>query len=82
MTPRAQLVKSRALLALGQATDALQAVERGLESARVQGLPYEQALLLRMRADLRTNQGGAGVATASTDAAEATRLLAALGATG
>ena len=80
MLPRAQLVRSRALLALGSIDESLEAAERGLESARTQGLPYEEALLLRARGDLQMRLGGARVASASTDAAEAMRLLAELGA--
>ena len=81
LVPRLQLVRAAALLSLGRLDESAEAVATGLESARAQGLPFEQAQLLRVRSELRTRFGGADSAgMADADAAEATRILAGLGA--
>ena len=46
--PRTCLQRGRALLALGQPDEASEMVSTGLVAAREQGLPYEEALLLRL----------------------------------
>lgn len=78
---RSQVVRSRALLLLGRLDDAGAAIHAGLQAAREQGLPFEEALLLRARSQWTARLDGQGSAEESrADEAEAARLLAALGA--
>ena len=76
--PRTCLQRSRALLALGRLDDADDAVAAGLDAAREQDLPYEEALLLRVRARVEERRGNGEAAAAHR--AEAERLLTWLGA--
>ncbi len=76
--PRTCLQRSRALFALDRTDEAGSAVAAGLDAAREQDLPYEEALLLRVRARLEERLGQ--LEAASTDRAEADRLLTWLGA--
>ena len=78
---RANLVGARALLALDRLDEAERALVIGLQLARDQGLPYEEALLLKTRAALATRKGGAGSARyADADAALASQMLTSMGA--
>lgn len=76
--PRTCLQRSRALLALRRLDDADDAVAAGLDAAREQDLPYEEALLLRVRARVEERRGHPEDAAAHL--AEAERLLTWLGA--
>ena len=82
MQARAALLRGRALLALDRLDETGAVVSLGLESAREQNMPYEEALLLRVRAGLAVCRGGAGASQAEVDLAEADRILATLGARG
>jgi tetratricopeptide (TPR) repeat protein len=75
--PRTCLQRGRALLALARADEAAEMVSTGLVAAREQGLPYEEALLLRLGADIARDRGDEDAASA--DAARATLVLAGLG---
>ena len=66
-------------MALGRWAEAGKAIETGLAAAIAQGLPFDQALLLEARGDLRASTGASG---GPEDSAEAARLLASLGVTG
>ncbi len=84
---RSQVVRGRALLALDRLDEAGAAITIGLAAARDQGLPFEEALLLRLRSQWVQRSGGASLdgsdpgAAAAADEAEADRLLSGLGAT-
>ncbi len=83
---RCQAVTVRALLDLGGLDEAAAAIEAGLTAALEQDLPFEQALLLRLRSEWRSaggdQQDGASHApgSAAEDLAQAQRLLDSLGA--
>ena len=78
---RIHLIRARALLALDRLDEAGEAVELGLQSARDQSLPFEEALLLQVRSSHARRLGGAdGGISAAADAAEAERILTGLGA--
>ena len=68
---KVELARAGALVALGRDDEAADHLARGIDAARRQGLPYEEALLLLARSDL----AGGGPA----DAAEAARILSGLG---
>ncbi|MDO8122571.1 adenylate/guanylate cyclase domain-containing protein [Isoptericola sp. b490] len=55
--PQLCLQRGRALLALDEATRAAEVAEAGLTAAREQGLPYEEAQLLRVVSDARGRLG-------------------------
>ncbi len=82
-----QVVRGSALLALDRLDEAGAAITIGLAAARDQGLPFEEALLLRLRSQWVQRSGGASLdgsdpgAAAAADEAEADRLLSGLGAT-
>ena len=61
--PRTCLQRGWALLALGRPEEAAEMVSTGLVAAREQGLPYEEALLLRLgsRVDRQRGDTGGGV---------------------
>jgi hypothetical protein len=61
-----------ALLEQGRYDDAARWIASGLDAARGQGLPYDEALLLRLRAEL---DRAAGREPASIDLIEAERML-------
>ncbi|MCU0301751.1 MAG: AAA family ATPase [Candidatus Nanopelagicales bacterium] len=67
------LVRGRALAGLGRSPDALAVLGAGLAAAKEQGLPFEEAMLLRARAELSPDGIGAA------DRREAARILASLG---
>jgi hypothetical protein len=77
LQPRVALVRSRALVSQERLDEADVAIAAGLASAREQNLPFEEALLLKVRSEVVSRLGGAG---AITDAAEADRMLRAMGA--
>jgi tetratricopeptide (TPR) repeat protein len=78
---RCQAVRARAMLVLARFDEAEGAIARGLSAAADQELPYERALLLRLRSQLRRAQSGAERADeARADQTEAAGLLRALGA--
>ena len=78
---RSQVTRSRALLLVGRLEEAGAAISAGLAAARDQDLPFEEALLLRTRSQWRARIDGQGsVEVAQADEAEASRLLADLGA--
>jgi tetratricopeptide (TPR) repeat protein len=70
-------VRAEASGALGRRDDAVTLATAGLDAAREQGLVYEEALLLRVRADARADPNGA-----TDDLEEAERLLQGLGVVG
>ena len=75
------MTRSRALLLLGRLDEAGTAIADGLAAARDQDLPFEEALLLRARSQWRARLDGQGsVEESQADEAEASRLLADLGA--
>ncbi len=81
---RSCLARARALLALGSLDEAGLAIRAGLDAARGQGLPYEEAMLLRLRSRWRTGSPSDAAMVpapraAVEDEATAQRLLAALG---
>ena len=55
--PRTCIQRARALLALGQFGEADEMVSTGLVAASEQGLPYEEALLLRLRSRVDLHRG-------------------------
>ena len=72
------IARTQALAAAAQAEEALATVETGLESARRDGMPYEEALLMSYRIELGTRKGK------GPDASDVTTLgerLASLGVT-
>jgi class 3 adenylate cyclase/tetratricopeptide (TPR) repeat protein len=73
LRPAISLVRAEALTGLGRPADALAVVATGLVAAQEQGLPFEEALLLRARAELSPDGTGA----ADRHAAE--RILTSLG---
>ncbi len=74
------LVLARALVSLGRLREAEDEVSKGLNSARAQNLPFEEARLLEIRATLTRRQGGASAASkAAADAALADQLLSGMG---
>jgi len=75
--PRTCLQRGRALLALGQPDEASEMVSTGLVAAREQGLPYEEALLLRLGSQIDRLHGDAE--TASAAGARADVMLLRLG---
>ena len=77
--PRTCLQRARALLAAGRATEAAAVGETGLESARSQDLPYEEALLLRVAARVHAALGD--TPGAERAAADSARILERLGVT-
>ena len=74
---RSCLQRATALLALGRTAECAATLEVGLESAREQALPYEEALLLKVRGELNLDRDPAA---AAADVAESQRLLEELGA--
>jgi hypothetical protein len=84
---RSQVARGRALLALGRLDDASVAIEGGITAARDQDLPFELALLLRLRSQWRRQRASGDDADAAAvdeaaeaDEVEADRLLTDLGA--
>jgi ATP/maltotriose-dependent transcriptional regulator MalT len=78
---RSRVVRSRAVLLLGRFDEAGVEIDQGLSAAREQELPFEEALLLRARSQLLSRGDDPSSAEAArADEAEASRLLAALGA--
>jgi tetratricopeptide (TPR) repeat protein len=78
---RCQVVRARAMLDLGQFDAAGDAIGAGIAAADDQELPYERAMLLRLRARWRVKLGGTAEASlARADEDEASELLRALGA--
>jgi class 3 adenylate cyclase/tetratricopeptide (TPR) repeat protein len=75
--PRTCLQRGRALLAMARPLEAAEMVSTGLVAAREQGLPYEEALLLRLGSDIDRRRGDD--ATASGTAEQAAVILAGLG---
>ncbi len=75
---RSCLQRARALLALGQLDRCEQSLRSGLQAAREQELPYEEALLLRVRAEFHQRRGDLDLAASDADKADA--LLTRLGA--
>ncbi len=55
--PRTCIQRGRALLALGRFDEADEMVLTGLEASREQGLPYEEALLFRLRSRIDRHRG-------------------------
>jgi len=78
--PRLCLQRGRALLALDRLVEAREMVADGLGAARGQELPYEEALLLRLRSEVDQRQGQVSDAAAARVLSDA--VLAGLGATG
>ena len=78
--PRTCLQRGRALLALGRPDEAAEMVSTGLVAAREQGLPYEEALLLRL--DSRVDRQRGDAETASATWADADVMLVRLGVRG
>lgn len=78
--PRTCLQRGRALLALGRPEEAAEMVSTGLVAAREQGLPYEEALLLRLRSRVDRQRGDLEAASAAR--ADASVMLARLGVRG
>jgi tetratricopeptide (TPR) repeat protein len=77
---RCQLVRGRAMLALGDRDGAAAAIEGGIAAAVAQELPYEHAMLLLLRAQWhRSLADGSGVDRARVDEDEASGLLRGLG---
>ena len=76
LAPRCLRLRAMAEMALAR-PEARITVERGLAAARSQGLPYEEAELLLVRAALAAD---GDPSAAGADRARATRILAALGA--
>jgi class 3 adenylate cyclase/tetratricopeptide (TPR) repeat protein len=58
MGPRLALVRAQALLAAGDAMEASDVVSAGLSVARRRGMPFEEALLLRLRGRVARDRGG------------------------
>ncbi len=75
--PRTCLQRSRALLGLGRFAEAEELVGVGLGAAREQDLPYDEALLLKVRARVQRHLGDDEAAHRAT--AHADRLLTSLG---
>ena len=78
LAPRCLRLRAMAEMALARPEASL-TVERGLDAARAQGLPYEEAELLLVRAALAAD---GHAAAAEADRTRATAILAALGAGG
>lgn len=57
LVPQVAYAQARALGALGRHRDAEQELKAGLTSARKQGLPYEEGMLLLARAEIARMQG-------------------------
>ena len=74
---RSCLQRAAALLALGRLDECETALDLGLASAREQALPYEEALLLKVRAQVTADRDAS---SAAVDRAESMRLLEELGA--
>jgi hypothetical protein len=74
--PQIAEARAAALVALGRATEAREVIAGGLEAARKHSLPYEEALLLRARAEI---DGRSGRPVDATDVAEAARIMKGLG---
>ncbi|HEX6888557.1 MAG TPA: adenylate/guanylate cyclase domain-containing protein [Candidatus Nanopelagicales bacterium] len=72
------VLRGEALLALGRLDECAAAVEAGLAAAQENRMPYEEGLLLRVRAGLAEAMGD--VPRAQADAAESARILEGLGA--
>jgi class 3 adenylate cyclase/tetratricopeptide (TPR) repeat protein len=76
--PRICLQRSRALLALGRFAEAEELVNTGVLAARETQVPYDEALLLRVRSRVLRHEGDD--AGALRDWADAERILESLGA--
>ena len=74
---RSCLQRAAALQALGRLDECETALDLGLASAREQALPYEEALLLKVRAQVTADRDAS---SAAVDRAESMRLLEELGA--